>query len=335
MTALTRYAAAFTAVVLAVGVVAAGGCTSHEAQLEAQVPPPPVAVPVDAARASLEAARLLTSNSGLVIAMSVDALAPFTLAAAEHYRASGAPYIRTLTRTYADTLLAGADIVSPGAAVYVSGDAPRKPSAGATAVAGAALAAAYNATGERSYLRGAREAARGLMGLRPRGVDGAVGYFFFATSGQVLGPTATSAARKLLPAVRAAARRLPARIDGAGLAGRAWILLALASSPSAADRATAGRGALRLRTNAFEADGTPSPLASSDPRRLGTALTVVLLQAVAQQVGNKGVGSVFAQAYRSARADGTITLTPGSSVTAQAYYALAFAERLSALRAGG
>jgi hypothetical protein len=85
---------------------------------------------------------------------------------------------------------------------------------------------------------------------------------------------------------------------------------------------------------AFEADGTPSPLVTADTARLGTALTLVLLQAVTARVGEKAVGTVFAQAYRTASADGTITLAPGSGVVAQGYYALAFAQRLSALSAG-
>jgi hypothetical protein len=332
MKALVRYAAVFAAVLGALGVVAAAGCTSHTTEFESLVPPPPVAVSVNAARASLEAARLLDANSGSVIAMSSDALAPFALAAADDYRASGAPYIGRLTRVYANTLLMGAVPLAPGATAYVSRDSPQKPSVRITALAGAALVAAHAATGEVKYVQGAREAARGVVRLRPEGADAAAAYVFFATAGDAVGPAARTR-RTLLAAVRAAANALPDHIDGAGLEDRAWVLLALASSPSASDEAAAARGASRIWRTVFHTDGTPSSLGTDDRGRVGVALSVSLFQAVASRLGAKAAGSVLAQAYRSAAADGTITLAPGSSVVAQAYYALAFAKRLVSLSA--
>jgi hypothetical protein len=332
MNALMRYAAVFAAVLGALGVVAAAGCTSHATEFESLVPPPPVVVPVDAARASLEAARLLDANSGRVIAMSPDALAPFALAAADDYRASAAPYVRRLALLYANTLLMGAVPLAPGATAYISRDSPERPSARVTALAGEALVATHAATGKAKYLQGAREAARAVVQLRPEGADAAAAYLFFATSGNALGLGATSR-RTLLSAVRVAARALPERVDGAGLDDRAWVLLALASSPSARDEAAAARGASRIWKTVFHTDGTPSSPGTDDRGGVGIALSVSLFQAVASRWGTKAAGSVLAQAYRSAAADGTITLAPGSSVVAQAYYALAFARRLASLRA--
>jgi hypothetical protein len=332
MKAVVRYGAVLAAVLGALGVVAAAGCTSHTTEFESLVPPPPVTVPVTAARASLEAARLLDANSGGAIAMSPDALAPFALAAADDYRASAAPYVRRLTLLYANTLLMGAVPLAQGATAFISRDNPQEPSARVTALAGEALVAAHAATGEVKYLRVAREAARAVARLRPEGADAAAAYVFFATAGDAVGGAATTR-RTLLSAVRAAARALPDRVDGKGLEDRAWVLLALAASPSASDGAAAARGASRIWKEVFHSDGTPATLGTDDRGRVGIALSVSLFQAVGSRWATRAVGSVLAQAYRSAGTDGTITLTPGSSVAAQAYYALGFARRLASLRA--
>jgi hypothetical protein len=107
-------------------------------------------------------------------------------------------------------------------------------------------------------------------------------------------------------------------------------LLALASTRNVTNQGIVGGGVAGLWAAAFTNSGSPRRGPLTDRRGIGVALSLRLFQRFAG--GSRDADIAYGSILEHRRADGTVEEALPTDSIAQAYYALAFAERAIALR---
>jgi hypothetical protein len=336
-------------------VLITGGCSTHETKYEEGLPPPPSRLTADRDRASRAAARLISNYQPRIAELSSEALAPLAQGAALLFGATGAPAMRTAARSFADTLLQAQISVNGGKAFFGSAD-PRRSDLQTTIAAGDALLDVFNVTGDSRYRSAVQDALKAMRSSELGWAKTKNGYAVKVPRRRQYNIPETAAAALLLrrsaklninPAVRAEGTSAFGFVDANQAAVGRWYLnvggkvpmslttwastlLSLASARDLKYQGIVGGGAPALWSAAFTDAGIPRQIPLVDNRGVGVALALRLFQRFAGTAPD--AETAYASVLSHLRPDGSVEwASPGDNV-AQAYYALAFAERAFALR---
>lgn len=347
-----RRAAAHVLVTAALAALA--GCSSHEERFESQVPPPPSRA-VTSERLGEAAAELALARRDDLERLPADAIAPLAQAAAISFRATGAPGMRNLARSYAEVLLDARVPVGDGIAFFGS-ERPGVADPAVTALAADALVDVYVATREQRF-RGALLAAVDALrtrrlGWRARGevagvtLPGEEGIDIAATaaaarvlqraSDPIVGAPSRADARRALSLVKAEQVALGRWYARAGsetpmsLQEWATTLFVLAEAGDEEAVGAVGGGFPAMFDLAFTAEGSPEPDGLSDPDGGGAAWAI---SAAAAFADTGYLERLAGSALEKRRPDGSVGWAPAEAHTAQARFALGFARAALRLRA--
>jgi hypothetical protein len=340
---------------LLVTVFITGGCSTHEAKFEEGLPPPPSRLTADRDRASHAAARLISNQQSRIAELSPEALAPLAQSAALLFGATGAPAMRMAARSFADTLLQAQISVNGGKGFFSSAD-PRRPDLQTTIAAGDALLDVFNVTGDPRYASAAQDA---LQAVRSRELGWSRtknGYAIKVPGRSQYNIPETAAAALLLrrsaklnidPAAHAEGTSAFGFVETNQAAVGRWYLnvgakvpmnlttwastlLSLASARDLKYQGIVGAGAPALWSAAFTDTGTPQQIPLVTNRGVGVALALRLFQRYAGTAPD--AETAYATVLSHLSSDGSVEWASPGDYVAQAYYALAFAERAFALR---
>jgi hypothetical protein len=337
-------------------VLLSAACTSHEKKFEENLPAPPSRQAANATRSAQAATDLILLYRSKLISLPPEALAPLAQAAALLFETSGAPGIQQSARVFANTLLE-ARVRTGGNTAFYRSTSLGRPDIETTILAGDALIDVYQITRDRRYLFAVRDAARtvtdprlGLIrtrsgyALRTPGnrrlfsvvltAEAAIFLSRAANVGAVPGVgTPARDAYRFVDANQAAVGRWYLNVGSKtpmDLATWARTLLALASTRSPHNQGILGGGAPALWSAAFTSSGTPRYSSLPDPQNLGLPLSLRLLQRYAGTTRDADLA--YGYVLNHLRRDGTVDTAEESNSTAQANFALAFADRAYALQ---
>jgi hypothetical protein len=323
--------------------IALAGCSSHDERFEDRVPPRPTDPSADGREMAAAAVGVLKRYRNDTDLLTADALAPLARGAAVTFQAGGAPGVRSLTRHYADALLAARVSVGP-AQGFFGAMSPGEADPAATSAAGIALIEAFTATGDERYRRAAGSAATavrsGALGWRsgPRGTgvqaDGGLDIALTAQAAEFLDRAAdeldvdsaddADLAFETVLENQAALGNWFAAVNSdqpQSIAEWAISLNALLASPDDEGErvGVAGGGVPKLTSAVFGSSGEPEEEAF-----VGVALAMVTLALSPDQTD---AVRVLGRAAESQREDGTVGSLDPRDPVAQSYAALAFSLR--------
>jgi hypothetical protein len=329
--------------------IALAGCSTHRKSLESNAPPQG-APTQGAGGVGAIVFSLLDRQSNRLDLLSSEALAPLTEAAAITFIRTGSSHAFALTQHFASGLLA-ARVTRAGVSGFFGSGRPSVPQAGLTAISGLALTEAYAATGNPTYKAAALGAAIGVASPALGWVSSARGTG--VRQGPGLAPNISMTANAALLFKRAGAHTNPAlllksraaflTIYSSQAAVGSWYanvgghvamnlaewgttLFDLSADGSKASLGILGGGMPHLYANAFDTGGQLLNNAQTSAGPDGVALA---LRALASWEDTGRAEKAFAQMLKLGRRDGTISLAPPDDTVGQAYFALAFAQRLA------
>jgi hypothetical protein len=340
-----------TVAALLASVVCAGlsGCSTHRRNLESNAPPQGVPAQSSGELASV-ALSLIDRASRRANLLSSEALAPLTEAAALTFGRTGSIKAYTSTQTFANALL-GARVKRGAVSGFFAARNAAAPSARLTAIAGLALARAFAATRNPPYARAAREAAIAVTSRALGWTKASAGEGVRAASGQGPNIAMTANAALLLkragalgvaglePKSRAAFRTIYLSQAAVGswyatvgrkipmsLAEWGSTLYDLSADGSTPSLGVLGAGMPHLYANVFGRRGQLLRERQASRSPVGIAIA---LRALAAWEATGLAEEAFGQMLKLRRPDGTITVAASDDTISQAYFALAFAQRLA------
>jgi hypothetical protein len=337
--------------------VCSAGCSTHEPRFEEGLPSPPSRLETESGTAAGAAGELIRRYETKTIVLPVESLAALARASALMFDVTGAPGMQAVARSFTDTLLKARVPVGSGQAFFSSRSRGR-PDLEATIDAGNALLDVFRLTRDTRYVTAARDAGQAVISKRLGFVSTSDGfavavqgahpglYSIPLTAGAALflqrlavtqtRPTALKYAQGAFEYVakhQAAVGRWYLLVGAkTPMTLRSWAgtLLALASTSDARNQGIVGGGVAGLWSAAFTNSGSPRRGPLFDRRGLGLALSLRLFQRFASS--SREADATYRSIFSDRRSDGTVEEAPSRDDVAQAYYALAFAERAFALR---
>jgi hypothetical protein len=324
-------------------------CSTHRKDLESQAPPQglPAQSTVKSATVAIS---LLEDEASRMDLLSSDALAPLTEAATIIFERTGSTRAFSLIGQFANGLLA-ARATRAGVSGFL-GASRRSVQAQITAVSGLALAAAYGVTRDLRYRDAALAAARdvttpALSWVSSSGGEGvreAPGYrspniaatanaaLLLKRAGALGDPGLFAKSKDALRTIyssQAAVGRWYANVGGhhpMSLDEWGTTLFDLSADGSKESLGVLGGGVPALYANSFGAGGQVLYNSLTIGRPTGVALALRVLAAY-EDTGLANVA--FGKLIELRRRDGTISLAGSDDSVSQAYFALAFAQRLT------
>jgi hypothetical protein len=299
---------------------------------------------------------LIQRYQAKAISLPTESLAAFAQASAILFEDTGAPGMKAAAHEFADTLLE-ARVPVAGDQAFFSSASRGQPDLEATTDAGNALIDVFRVIEDERYLAAAQSAARAVTSPRMGWVATKKGFAVRTPEAQSLYniPLTAEVALFLRRAASAGATKASANQAASAFhfiaihqaaVGRwylnvgartpmnlqAWAgtLLALASTRTAENQGIVGGGVAGLWSAAFMDSGTSVRGPLLDQRGLGVALSLRLFQRFAG--ASRDADLAYGHVLNHRRSDGTAAEARPDDGIAQAYYALAFAERAFALR---
>ena len=325
------------------------GCSTHRKDLEREAPPQSLPAQNTSELATV-AISLLDSEASRMDLLPSDALAPLTEAASIAFKQTGASRAFTLTRQFANGLLA-ARVTRGGTSGFFSVSSGSVPQAQVTALSAFALADAYGVTGDRRYRDAALAAAIDVTtpalgwvsSPRGAGVTSAPGNqrpniamtanaaLLLKRAGELGDPSLFAkyrAAMRTIYSSQAAVGRWYANVGGRGpmsLGEWGTTLFDLSADGSKESLGILGAGVPALYADAFGAGGQLLKNILTEGQPTGVALA---LRALAAYDDRSLANRAFGNLIDLRRPDGTISLAAPDDLVSQAYFALAFAQWL-------